>query len=138
MKKLLLIIIFLNFTSLVFSNDDDTTLFLEEVEKLNITKHNRQHVGNGQPVTDSLRYTKDVQELLLFKSIIFNPISNNTKVINKWSKGTFSLIEKNIYSYDYDNYNIFFGNSSIVFKKSNFGTFESVYIITQKPNQLLS
>ena len=135
MKKLLLIILFFSFSTLVFSDEDEGTLFLKEVEKLNSHKYSQKYVGNGTSSNYSLRYTKHEEELQRFKKIVSSYISNNKRAINKWSKGTFHLIEKKNYGKTYKDYNVYFGNGSVIFKENNFLTTESVYIMTQIPNE---
>lgn len=134
MKKLLLILLFFHFTSSAFGNEDDGTLFLKEVEKLNSYEHNQRYVAKGVSSYSYLRYTKEKEELERFNNIVTNPISNNKRAINKWSKGTFHLIEKKNYGNTYKDYNVYFGNGSVLFKENNFGVEESVYILTQIPN----
>ena len=135
MKKLLLIIIFFSLSTLVFSDEDEGTLFIKEVEKLNSHKYNQDYVGNGASSTHTLRYTKQEEELQRFKNIVSSYISNNKRAINKWSEGTFNLIEKKNYGKTYKDYNVYFGNGSVIFKENNFLTTESVYIMTQIPNK---
>ena len=128
------ILLFFHFTSSAFGNEDEGTLFLKEVEKLNSYEHNQRYVAKGVSSYSYLRYTKEKEELERFNNIVTNPISNNKRAINKWSKGTFHLIEKKNYGNTYKDYNVYFGNASVVFKENNFGVEESVYILTQIPN----
>ena len=135
MKKLLLYITTIIFviSSISWSDDNAKDAFKEEIQKLNSKKYNRRHVGNGTSSTFYLRYSKDKMELKRFQNIISNPLSNDKRLLNKWSKGTFHVIEKKEYGKTYDDYNVFFGNEAVLFKNRNFLMEGSVYIMTQKP-----
>ena len=134
MKKFLLIIIFISFSTLVFGNQENEKLYMfkKEVEKLNSYKYNQEYRAKDVKYS-FLRYTKHKEDLQRFKNIISDQISNNKNVINKWSKGTFNLLEKKNYGNTEKDYNVYFGNGSVVFKENNFLLEESVYIMTQFP-----
>ena len=135
MKKLLLYIstIIFAISSISWSDDSAENAFKEEIQKLNSKEYNARHVGRGASSWFYLRYSKHKIELERFQNIISNPLSNDKSLLNKWSIGTFHVIEKKEYGHSHEDYNVYFGNESVLFKHNNFLTEESVYIMTQMP-----
>jgi len=133
--KLLLTIIFFNILTIACSNQDEEKLFIQQLAKLDSHKYIQEYVGNK---TDDyyIRYVKHLEEVQLFTNLVNNSIANNNKIINKWSEGSFHLMEKKKYDFTtYKNdYNVFFGNGSIIFKHANNFIYETVYIMTERPN----
>ena len=128
MKKLLLYIstIIFAISSISWSDNSAENAFKEEIQKLNSKEYNARHVGRGASSMFYLRYSKHKMELKRFQNIISNPLSNDKRLLNKWSKGTFHVIEKKEYGHSHEDYNVYFGNESVLFKHNNFLTEESL------------